>query len=106
MRLRSVRYKDGRAPLLLLHNPDAIDLMGTLQDHARFIAGESNSTGRLDGFIIIGLFDDGSSSIGCRIPERLPSCLIPAYIEELMRRDMVTEPAAKKEFDRNFEWVE
>jgi len=106
MRLRSVRYKDGRAPLLLLHNPDTIDLMGALQSHARDIAGYSTPGSKLDGFVIIGFFDDGSSSIGCRIPERLPACLIPAYVEELMRRDMVTQPAAKKEFDRNFEWVE
>lgn len=106
MRLRTVRYKDGRAPLHVIHNPDTVDLMGLMQTHARNIAGYSTPGSKLDGFVMIGLFDDGSSSVGCRIPDRLLSCLIPAYVEELMRRDMVTEPAAKREFDRNFEWVE
>lgn len=76
---------------------------GKIVEHARAIANSSEPKSKLDGFIIIGFFDDGRSSIGFRMPARIPACLAPAYVTELVRRDFVVEREAMRVFDDKFE---
>lgn len=113
MRLRSVTMKNGGAKVRVLHTPTTHEIdgvpenwQGRIIDHARHIAGLSTPDRQLDGFVIVGLFSDGTSSIGCRVPASIPRCLLPAYVEELVRRDVVTENKAERVFDQRFQWVE
>ncbi len=113
MRLRSIRMKEGGATIRVLNTPQTDDLdgkpenwRGKLITHAKSIANMDTPTSKLDGYIVIGMFSDGSSSTAFRINERIPSCLAPAYVAELLRRDAVTGREAVRVFDSKFEWVE
>lgn len=106
-RIRSVRYKDGRAPLTLLPTPmpdnyGTENFRGKLISAAKTVASDDRD---LDGYVVIGLFADGGTNIGFRISNRIPSTLAPAYIAELMRRDAVTNTEARHVFDEKFEWI-
>jgi hypothetical protein len=79
---------------------------GRLIEHAKRIADYDEPHSKLDGFLVVGLYTDGTTSIGLRIPERLPRALIPAYISEVLRRDVITEREAERVFDEHFQWVE
>lgn len=113
MRLRSVRMKDGGATISVLHtarndgDPDQPEnWRGVILSQAKRIADYDEPDSHLDGFIVIGMFSDGTTSIGCRLPERIPRALIPAYVNEILRRDVITEREAARVFDRKFEWVD
>lgn len=113
MRLRSIRYKDGRATLHVLHNTMPDDLDGTAEnwrgkliEHAKAIASYDDNASALDGYVIVGLFADGKTSLAYRLPERIPQCLAPAYLNEVIRRDVITEREAERVFDHKFEYVE
>jgi len=109
MKLRTVRFKDGRAPIHVIHNrvPAGSESMpGTLHNHARNIADMDEKGSPLDGFLVIGMFADGKTSIGYRMPERVPRCLLPGYISEIIRRDAITDHEAEQVFDSKFQWVE
>lgn len=79
---------------------------GKLVHHAKTIADNDETGSKLDGFAVIGFFSDGSTSIGFRMPERIPRCLMPAYVAEILRRDVITDHEAERVFDDKFEWVE
>lgn len=109
-RIRRVRMKDG-ADIHVLHNPMPNDLdgnpenwRGKLRSHAAVISDQGTEIGPLDGYIVIGLFADGGSSVAFRLPERLPACLVPGYVSEIMRRDVIVDREAERVFDDKFEW--
>lgn len=111
-RIRRVKMKDG-ADVSILNTPVDPETgygpaapRGRIIRMAKNIAGMGTDVAPLDGYIVIGLYSDGSSSIGFRIPERIPTCLIPAYVSELMRRDAVTGQEAERIFDNRFQWVD
>lgn len=111
-RIRRIRMHDG-ADVHVLRNPmpDAVDgdhenWRGKLVEHAKAIGAYDEEGKHLDGYIVIGFFSDGATSTAMRMPERLPRCLAPAYVAELVRRDVVTELEAERVFNRKFEWVE
>jgi hypothetical protein len=111
-RISRVRMKDGASVTILptpmdYGDPDLPEnWRGKLIEHAKRIAGYDEPKSELDGFLVIGMFSDGSTSIGLRIPDRLPRPLIPGYVAEILRRDVITECAAERVFDAHFEWVE
>lgn len=110
-RVRCVRMKEG-ATVHVLHTPrnyinesgNAENLIGKVLQHAKIVAGYDEPASRLDGFVVVGFFDDGSSSVGYRIPARIPNALLPSYIAELLRRDAVTSRECARVFDDKFEW--
>jgi hypothetical protein len=111
-RISRVRMKQG-ADIHVLHNamPDKIDdreenWRGKIIEHARNIAGHATEEGPLDGFVVIGFFADGASSVGFRVPARIPAALLPGYVSELLRRDTVTSQAAANVFDEKFIWTD
>jgi len=113
MRLRTIRYKDGRAPLTVLHTPmndgpadQPENWRGKLLEHAKTIGGHETPGSELAGYIIVGLFSDGSSSAGFRLPDWLPRTLAPSYLAEVVRRDAIMEREARAVFDDMFQWVE
>ena len=112
-RIARVRMKNGGADVRVLNTPqpDTFDgkpdnLIGRIVSHAKEIAGQSETGSRLDGFVVIGLFSDGKTSAGVRLPDRLPRCLMPAYVSELLRRDLITHNEAETVFDDHFQWVD
>lgn len=113
MRLRTIRYRDGRAPLTVLHTPmndgppeRRENWRGKLLDHAKAIGAMSSPDSQLTGYVIVGLFSDGSSSAGFRLPEWLGPTLAPSYIAEILRRDGLMHKEASAVFDEMFQWVE
>lgn len=112
MRLRRIRFKDGRAPIEVLHTPqnfvcdgEAESLEGALINCGKVIAGYGDDPA-LDGFIVLGFFEDGKRSLGFRMPARIPRELLPSYVAEILRTDAITAKEASDVFDRNFKWVE
>lgn len=113
MRLRRIRFKDGRAPVTVLHTPkdfgigeDAENLNGAALKSAKTLVSFSEPDSPLDGYILIGFFADGQRSIGYRLPKRLPREIVPAYVSEIIRSDIITDRNAEEVFDQKFVWVE
>jgi hypothetical protein len=59
--------------------------------------------------MVIGIFASGKSSVGIyHDPDNcpIPRALMPAWIEEITRRDMIVESEARDVFNEMFEWRE
>lgn len=109
MRLRSVRMKSGGAKVRVLHNakPDPTDnLQGEVLRHARLASSYGNQQAPLDGFVVIALYSDGCTSVGFKLPGRLPPTLATAFLCEVIRRDLTVQNEANRVFDERFEWVD
>jgi hypothetical protein len=66
---------------------------GEIVDHARQVASYSEPGSDLVGFMVIGLFSDGSHAAGFRWDgdkSPIPRRLMPAYVAEIVREDLVT----------------
>lgn len=111
-RISRVHMKDGASVTILPTpmdngNPEQPEnWRGKLIEHAKQIAGQDAPGSKLDGFVIMGMYSDGCTSLGFRIPDRLPRALIPAYVCEVLRRDVVTAREAEVVFDEHFQWVD
>lgn len=111
-RIARVRMRDGASVSILPtprnfgdpENPE--NWRGKLVQHAKDIADNDDPGSKLDGYIVIGMYSDGCTSIGYRMPSRIPPCLVPAYVAELLRRDVISETAASRVFDNMFQWVD
>ncbi len=69
---------------------------------ARKVAEFSEPNAELCGYVVIGLYTDGMHSLGYRMDEtrsHIPSVLLPEYVAELIRRDVVT----KRKFELMYE---
>jgi hypothetical protein len=111
-RISRVRMKNG-ADVTILPTPmdhgdpeEPENYRGAALIAAKRIAQYDEPESKLDGFIVLGFYSDGTTSMGMRIPQRLPRPLLPAYIAEIIRRDAITEKEAADTFDRMFQWVE
>lgn len=110
-RIGRIRMKNGGAEVRLIRqetpNPDGENWRGDIVRCARNIAGHSKPGSELVGFVVLGLFADGATSIGWRYDyERamVPRAVLPAWIAEVIRRDLITHPEAVETFNR-FEGV-
>lgn len=105
-RISRVRMKDGASVTVLPGGitVDGESVHGRLRRHARQISDMDETASTLDGFIIIGLFSDGTSTIGYEMPNRVPRPLAVPYLTEIMRRDIIMDAEAARVFDDKFEW--
>lgn len=109
-RISRVRMKAGGADVRVLRQEPANgdeDWRGTILANAKRIADASEESAPLVGYLIVGLFGDGSTSTGFRCDHArcsIPRALWPAWMEEVVRREVVTEPRARAVFDDMFEW--
>lgn len=73
-------------------------------DNARQIASWPEMT----GYVVMGLYRDGTSSVGIRWSDEcvVPRALAPAWIAEILRRDLITAAEAEGVFHENFKWVD
>jgi hypothetical protein len=107
-RISRVRMKEGADVHIL--NPareeEPEGLEAAMLRQVKMIKGQSEPGSDLDGFIMIGLFSDGTSSMGYRAPKRLPRALLVAYLSEVLRRDVIMDAEAEEVFHNMFEWRE
>ncbi len=105
---RRVRMKGGADVRVLrpAQESEPQGLHAVIVRNARMIFNHSRDGSDLDGFVLIGLYSDGTSSMGYRAPERLPRALLVAYLDEILRRDIIVENEARCIFDDKFEWRE
>lgn len=102
-RIGKVRMKSGGAEIRLMRrglpDPNGENWQGKIVEHARMCAGHSTDAAPLVGFVVLALFGDGSHSVGHRYdPDRspIPRRLLPAYVEEILREEIVTSQAVKE----------
>jgi len=107
-RIGKVRMKSGGAEVRLIRQ-ERTDAGGTenwrgdILRCAKKCVEYSEPGSELVGFVVLGLYSDGASSVGWRHdPARavIPRALLPAYVEEIIRRDLVTHPEAVETFNR------
>lgn len=103
--------KNGGADVRVLDrnpvNPDGEDWRGNLVASARNIAEFATEDRPLAGYVVIGLFANGSSSLGWRYDPNadvIPRVLLPHWVSEVIRRDMLVAPEARDVFNEMFEW--
>lgn len=97
-RIGKIRLKSGGAEVRLLHRQtreDGENWRGVIVDHAREIAAHQPNDGMV-GFFIVAMFEDGGYSSSHRMDKaaRIHRTLLPSYIAEVVRRDMLMEPIA------------
>lgn len=88
--------KAGGADLRILHQEPLNgreNYRGKIVDHARKLGDFSAPGSELIGFVMIGLYADGTTSVGVRFDPKtspIPRALMPSYVAEILRRDLVT----------------
>lgn len=89
--------KAGGAEVRVLHRPKD-DQSPTIIKHAHIIAKMSEPSSTLVGFITIGMFSDGRTSMGCHYDPKItgiPRALLPSVVAEVIRRDLITAVEAE-----------
>lgn len=112
-RIRRVRMKAGGADVHVIDrqpvNLDGEDWRGRLTLDSRDIGGLGTEDCPLVGYFVMGIFADGATSTGYRYDSArcpIPRTLMPTWIAEIVRRDMITAPDTAELFDAKFEWKE
>lgn len=112
-RLRRVRMKNGGADVRVLDlpkpNPEGEDWRGSIIASARQIGEYVSDEKPLVGYVILGLYGDGTTSLGWRYDFEIcpiPRALLPAWLAEVVRRDLISECEARDVFNEMFEWQE
>lgn len=96
-RISRVRLKSGGAEIRVLRR-NLDDRAAKIITHARKIAAMSAPGSALVGFVTIGLFEDGTTSVGCHYDpasSAIPRALLPAFVAEIIRRDLITSAEAE-----------
>ena len=109
-RISRVRMKGGADVHILNCLPDgAEDFRGDVVNNARILAENATGAAPLVGYFIIGFYGDGAHSCGYRMDHQkcpVPATLMPAYINEIIRKHSVTGQQACDVFNEMFQWVE
>jgi hypothetical protein len=109
-RISRIRIKGGADVHVLRSKPGLDgkdDWRGAIVRNARAVAEMGSEKQPLVGYVLVGFFGDGTSSVGYRYdPEScpIPRALIPAWLAEVIRRDLITSVEASNVFHEMFEW--
>ena len=99
-RIGRIRMKAGGAEVRLIAQADPeANYCGKIIDHARRVAEMDEPGSELVGFVVVGLFSCGSASVGMKWDNKrspIPRALLPSYLAEVIRRDVVTAPEAEE----------
>jgi len=106
-RIGKVRMKATGFEFRVIDGPTepANDMGATMMRHAREISQWQG----LVGSIVIGVFDDGKTSVAFRWDDAgspVPRALVPSWLAEIARRELITGIEAENVFDDKFRWVE
>lgn len=111
-RIGRIRMKNGGAEVRVLPTraepfPDEEDYRGAIVRNARRVAEFDKP---LAGYLILGFFEDASVSVGYRYNNKctraIPRMLLPAWIAEVVRRDLISNEEARDVFNEMFQWQE
>lgn len=112
-RIGRIRMKNGGADVRVLQSALGIDgaddWRGAIVRNARGVAEMGTKDAPLVGYILLGMFSDGGVSFGYRYdPEAMPipRALLPAWVAEVTRREMVTATEVREVFHSMYEWQE
>lgn len=101
VRIGKIRLKAGGAEVRVLNRSvrnDGENWRGLIVRHAREIA-EHQPKQEMVGFVIVAMFDDGGYSTSVRVDgsAKISRTLLPSYVAEVVRRDVLMEPIADGE---------
>lgn len=111
-RIGRVRMKAGGADVHVLASkpgPDGKDdWRGAIVRNARAVAEMGTDANPLQGYVLLGIFDDGSVSFGYRYnfeaTAAIPRRLMPSFVAECLREDLLSGERARDVFNEMFEW--
>lgn len=102
VRIGKIRMKSGGAEIRVIDrdspNHEGSNWRGEVVKAARRAGELGNENSDLVGYVVVGIYSDGSSYVGrawdserCTIPR----ALMPSWLAEVVRREMVTGPEAE-----------
>ncbi len=111
-RVGKIKLKAGGAEVRVIHTPTpdadgAENWLGKIVDNARGVASYSEPGSELCGYMVMGLYSDGTCSTAFRYDAKrspIPRALLPSYVAEIIRRDMITEVEACHAVNRANGW--
>ncbi len=110
-RISRVRMKNGGADVRVLNNKHmddgGEDWRGSIVKNARVTADFATDKAPLVGYLMVGMYADGMTSASFRYDtERcpIPRALLPAWLAEVVRRDILMDGEARDVFNEMFEW--
>lgn len=112
-RISRIRMKSGGAEVSLIRNERAErgeeDWRGAVVRNAKRVAELASEEAPLVGYLLIGFYSDGSASSGFRIDHAgcpVPVALMPSWVAEIVRRDLIVDTEAENKFHDMFHWVD
>jgi hypothetical protein len=113
-RIGRVRMKNGGADVRVLESKPGLDgaedWRGAIVRNARAIAEMATDDAPLSGYVVVGLYGDGCTSVAFRYDLEsggiIPRALLPAYVAEVIRRDLISAEESRDVFNDMFQWVE
>lgn len=99
-RIGRVRLKAGGAAVRVLHRPEIAENGGELMEHARLLACGD----RPINFVVLSWTDDGAYSMGARLRDdsSIPLTLLPSWVAEAVRRELVTSRQVRQIVDAEY----
>ena len=99
-RIGRVTMKAGGAEVRVLRRPVLAENGAELIEHARILAGGD----RPINFVALSWTDDGAYSMGARLRNEsaIPLTLLPAWVAEAVRRELVTSRQVRQIVDAEY----
>lgn len=106
-RIGRVKMKQGGADLRIIDGPEHQEgKEAKLLELARFAADESEPGSTLEGFLIVAFYSDKCRNVLFDLDgdHGIPRELVPAYVNELIRREVITQAEACDVVNRAKGW--
>lgn len=112
-RIRRVSLKGGADVHVLESKPGhdgKDDWRGALVRNAKAVAEMGTDADPLAGYVLVGIFASGRTSVGYRYnfesDHSISRLLLPSFVAEVIRRDVISGEEARDVFNEMFEWRE
>lgn len=111
-RIGRIRLKSGGAEVRLIrreqpNHEGAENWAGEIIRSAKTVANHTSKAGPIRGFVLAAFYDDKSTYVNFRWGDESPlnRALLPSYIAEVIRRDLIVEAEAEAKFNEMFEGI-
>ena len=108
-RIGRVRMKSGADVHIIQQDEPRSNRQGEVIRHAKMVCDTSTPDDELVGHLIVGFFGSGKTTVGIyHDPETcpVPRTLVPSWLAEIARRDLIVDAEATDVFHEMFQWVE
>jgi len=108
-RIGRVRMKGGADIHVLQQAEPRENRQGEVIRHAKLVCDASDPEDQLVGHLIVGFFESGKTSVGIyHNPDTcpIPRALVPSWLAEVIRRDLIVDAEATDVFHDMFQWVD